>query len=92
MNYSRLRWLEQVLLGAARDQGYDGSPFVEDPIPIQTAEEEFKAVDLAVSVRRYTQTSELYEIARDWTRNIVLTSSGNEIDKAPSSRKRARAW
>ncbi len=93
MDYSHSRALEQVVISTAREHGFDGQPFAERPLPLGSRDEEMAAVWLSINIRPRPQTVEARRLAREWTRNIVLSSGRQTAETTqPTPNKKVRAW
>ena len=85
--YSRNRRLENEVRAAARQRGYNGSPFLRQTPPLADAETEMEAIWLSLSVEPRPETKWARDLVRRWARNIVLSST----EPAPPTPKKARA-
>jgi len=74
--YSTDRRLERELLEFAKQQGYNGTPFLRTKPPIGFPEEELAAIDLSLSLTPRPDTHRRRQLVRDWARNIVFSSTG----------------
>ena len=95
MDYHHFRQLEQAVIATARRHGYDGDPFADRPLPLGERDQEMAAVFLSLAIRPRPQTIEARRLAREWTRNIVLTSGQTATVVAPPTtaiKEKARAW
>jgi len=96
VSYEHLRRLEEIVRAVARGRGFDGSPFAERPLPLGTREQEMDAVWLSLAIRPRPQTVEARRLAREWTRNIVLSSSTQpakaKVARPAPAKKKVRAW
>ena len=79
VQYSDYRRLETELIALARARGFDGTPFLREPAPLGTREQEMQGVWLSLDVRPRPETIRLRKLVRDWARNIVLSSSNTPI-------------
>jgi len=95
MDYPDFRRLEQAVIDTAREHGYDGQLFAERPLPLGTRDEEMAAVYLSLSISPRPRTIEARRLAREWTRNIVLSSAQPAVEKTLSEATKksgARKW
>ena len=75
MSYSIKRSLEGELVALARASGFNGSPFLREPAPLGTLEEELASIWLSLDIQPRPETQEQRDLVRCWARNIVLSSS-----------------
>ena len=86
MDYSVYRRLEKEVVASARAQGFNGQPFLREPAPLGTCEQEMDSIWLSLGILPRPQTRRQRDLVRLWSRNIVLSSTN------PVNRKEGVVW
>jgi hypothetical protein len=93
MSYSSFRQLEKALLALGKKRGFNGTPFLPEPAPLGSLQQEMDAVWLSLDVQPRPRTEPDRLLVREWARGIVLTSGPEPAaPKRHQSKRKERAW